>query len=257
MMLKRDIELAPNKNIYFASDFHLGAPDLVTSKRREKQIIAWLAEISKDAQEVFILGDVFDFWYEYTHLAPKGHIRLLGKIAELTDEGIPVHFFHGNHDMWMRNYLPDEIGITIYKDLVQLNINDAKLLVGHGDGLGPGDYAYKFLKKLFRSGMLQWVFSRFHPNFSFRIAHSWSAHSRKSNHRDAVSLGEDEHLLQYCRSIEARTHYDYYVFGHRHLPLEMTVNAQSKYFNLGEWINYCTFGKFDGQAFSLHTFEVK
>ena len=254
-MDKREIDLQEGLKIYFASDFHLGAPDKRSSREREMRIIQWLDRIKPDAQELFILGDIFDFWYEYPFLAPKGHIRFLAKIAEFTDRGIPVFLFKGNHDMWMKNYLPDELGVKIIDNNLELIINDKKLLIGHGDGLGPGDLSYKFLRSIFRSAWAQWLFSRFHPNFSFWIANTWSSNSRLHNDTDKVNLGDKEMIYQYCLEQESNLHHDYYVFGHRHLPMEMKIGEAGIYYNLGEWINYNTYGVFDGQNFKLEKFS--
>ena len=254
-MTERDIHLRDNKCIYFASDFHLGIPNFEESRKREMRIIAWLDSIKENAQEIYLLGDVFDFWYEYNHVAPKGFIRFLGKIAELSDSGIRITFFHGNHDMWMKDYLSRELGIEILPDPIQLRIGNKKLLVGHGDGLGPGDIKYKILRKIFRSKWAQWLFTRVHPNFSFWVANIWSAHSKKLDKCDGQSLGEKEFLYQFCLSSEKKEHHDYYVFGHRHIPMEMQINENAKYINIGEWINANTFGRFNGETFELKKFE--
>lgn len=233
-----DLQVAADKKVYFASDFHLGIPDRLTSLQREKLIVKWLDQISEDAAAIFLLGDVFDFWYEYRYVVPRGFTRLLGKISALTDAGIPVFIFTGNHDMWMFGYLEEECGVKIYRSPVGLCCFGMRLWIGHGDGLGPGDYTYKVLKGIFRNPLAQWIFARFHPNFSFMIANFWSGRSRLSNKaHDEEFLGDEEWIFQYCRELEAIQHHDYYVFGHRHLSLEMRVNNNSTYINLGEWIN--------------------
>ncbi len=254
-MNKKVITLEKGKSIYFASDFHLGAPDYNSSRAREEKIVKWLEEIKDSAQEVFILGDVFDFWFEYKYLAPKGFVRFLGKIAELADGGIPVSFFKGNHDMWMKAYLEKEIGVKIYDNTFDLSINGFEMQIGHGDGLGPGDHTYKFLRKIFRSGWAKWLFTRLHPNFSFWIATTWSGHSRLHNDEDKEHLGAKEFLYQYCQQQQVFKRRDLYVFGHRHLPMEVDLDKEGKYVNLGEWINYFTYGVFDGNSFSLKKYE--
>lgn len=255
-MNTRKIDLESGKNIYFASDFHLGAPSKSASSHREKHIIKWLEHIKNDTQALFILGDVFDFWYEYAHVAPKGYVRFLSKIAEFTDDGIPVVFFKGNHDMWMKNYLPEEIGVEILDDTHDLLINGKRFQIGHGDGLGPGDLSYKLLRKIFRSGWAQWFFSRVHPNFSFWVANSWSSNSRLHNDIDKIHLHEKEMIYQHCLEQEKKEHRDFYIFGHRHLPMEMKVGSSAYYYNLGEWINYNTYGIFDGVYFKMEKFEA-
>ncbi len=255
-MLK-SIQSLEGKKLYFASDFHLGAPSKKDSLKREMKIVRWLDEIKADAHTIFLLGDIFDFWFEYKHAIPKGFIRLQGKLAEISDSGIPIVFFTGNHDMWMFDYFTKELNIPIYRKPVELEVEGKKLMIGHGDGLGPGDHSYKLLKKIFQSKVCQWLFARLHPNFGIGIANFWSKRSRISNtKKDEDSFkGEKEFLWQYCKDIEAEKHHDYYVFGHRHLPLDLEVGQSSRYFNLGEWVNYYTYGVYDGNSFELITFE--
>lgn len=245
------------KKIYFASDFHLGVPDFDSSLVREKRIVRWLDEVSKDADEIFLLGDIFDFWFEYKTVVPRGYTRLLGKLSQLTDNGLPIHVFKGNHDMWIFDYLPKETGITLHHEPITREWNGKKIYIGHGDGLGPGDKGYKFIKKIFASKLLQWMFARLHPNFGIWIANSWSKSSRNSHYEeDKVFLGEDkEWLAIYCKEILEKEHFDYFVFGHRHLPLDINLNNQSKYINLGDWITHFTYGVFDGGEFGLEKFE--
>lgn len=241
------------KKIYFASDFHLGAPNKDSSLKREKLIVKWLEEVSKDAAEIFLVGDVFDFWYEYKHAIPKGHVRIQGKIAELTDRGIKIHYFIGNHDMWAFNYFEEELGVKMYRDSAEFEWSGKKFLIGHGDGLGPGDYGYKFIKKVFANPILQWAFGWIHPNIGIGIANFWSQTSRKANHgTDEVFLGEEnEWLATYCRDVLKTKYYDYFIFGHRHLPLDIKVGETSRYINLGEWVNYSTYAIFDGNNLEL------
>lgn len=231
------------KKIYFASDFHLGAPNPETSLIREKKIVDWLSHIEKDAEEIYLVGDIFDFWFEYKRAIPRGFVRLQGKIAELTDKGIPVHVFTGNHDMWIFDYLPSELGIKLYREPIVREYFGKKFFIGHGDGLGPGDKGYKFLKKVFANKFCQWCFERLHPNFGIWLAEISSRSSRaKSGEADKEFQGEEnEWLVAYCKEILQKEHFDMFVFGHRHLPLEIKLNERSKYYNLGEWINYCTY----------------
>jgi UDP-2,3-diacylglucosamine hydrolase len=252
-----DLQVPTDKKVYFASDFHLGIPDRLSSLQREKLIVKWLDQISEDAAAIFLLGDVFDFWYEYQYVVPRGYTRLLGKISALTDAGIPVFVFTGNHDMWMFGYLEEECGVQIYRSPVGLKCFGKKLWIGHGDGLGPGDYTYKVLKTIFRNPFAQWIFARFHPNFSFMIAKFWSGRSRLSNKaHDEEFLGENEWIFQYCQEMEEKQHHDYYVFGHRHLSLEMRVNTSSTYINLGEWINDKKYAVLSSSGLSLLQFAV-
>ncbi len=241
------------KKIYFASDFHLGAPSYESSLEREKRIVAWLEEVRVDAAEIFLIGDVFDFWFEYNRAIPKGFVRLQGKIAEITDSGIPVHWFIGNHDMWIFDYIPKELGVKMYKTEIEREFFGKKFMIGHGDGLGPGDRGYKFIKKVFRNRVCQWMFARLHPNFGIGLANFLSRKSRVSTGQaDATFYGEDkEMLIQFCKSKLSEKHFDYFVFGHRHLPIEFELSANSKYINIGDWITYFSYAVFDGEKLEL------
>jgi UDP-2,3-diacylglucosamine hydrolase len=217
-----------------------------------------LTSIENDASEIYLVGDLFDFWFEYKHAIPKGFVRLQGKIAQLCDSGIPVHVFIGNHDMWMFDYLPKELGVKMHREPIRKKFNGKEFLIGHGDGLGPGDHGYKFIKKVFANPLCQWLFARIHPNLGIGMANYWSGRSRKANRdSDEKFLGEDkEFLVVYSNEYLQKEHIDYFIFGHRHLPLEIEVGKSSKYINLGEWINYNTYGVFDGEKFRLEKFEV-
>jgi len=242
--------------IYFLGDFHLGVPDAASSLAREKRIVAFLDEAAKDATGIVLMGDLFDFWFEWRKAVPRGHVRLLGKLAELTDRGIPVHLFIGNHDMWIFDYVPKETGVTIHREPIVREIEGKRFLIGHGDGLGPGDHGYKFLKKVFRNPVCQWLFARLHPNFALWMGDFWSARSRKKSYEnDRRWLGEDkEWLAQYCREQLQKEHYDFMLFGHRHLPIDIPVHAAdraARYINTGDWITYFTYAVFDGQDVRL------
>jgi UDP-2,3-diacylglucosamine hydrolase len=244
------------KKIYFASDFHLGAPNHLESRKREDKIIRWLNTVSKDASDIYLVGDVFDFWFEYKYTIPKGYVRFLGKLAELIDHGIKIHLFTGNHDMWMFDYLEKEIGVSIYRNLIEIEINGFKLLIGHGDGLGPGDNKYKVIKKFFANPICQWLFARVHPNLGFYIAQKWSKKSREKEIKgDHHFLGEEkEWLVQFCKEKLKSKNINYFIFGHRHLPIEHELNKESKYINLGDWINHNTYGVFHEDKMELKKF---
>lgn len=231
------------KHIYFASDFHLGAPDYESSRKREQKIVDWLNFIEPTAAEIYLVGDLFDFWFEYKRAVPRGFIRLLGKIADLTDKGIPVYIFTGNHDMWIFDYIPQETGAQLMRGNIEREYFGKKFVIGHGDGLGPGDRGYKFLKKVFANKFCQWCFARLHPNFGIWLADASSRTSRaKSKGEDEKFLGEDnEWLIQYCREQLKTKEVDYFIFGHRHLPLDIQLNEKSRYLNLGEWISQCRY----------------
>ncbi len=243
---------------YFLSDFHLGVPTHAKSLEREKQVVAFLDSIKHNAEAIYFVGDLFDFWFEHTYTVPKGFVRLLGKMAELADSGITIHIFTGNHDMWMFDYLEQEIGAKIHRQSITLNLNGKKLLVGHGDGLGPRDYGYKFIKQVFANPVCQWLFARLHPNFSFGLANFWSRRSRVANgDSDEVYHGDDkEFLMVYCNEIADRDSIDYFIFGHRHLPLDKKVGKHSRYINLGDWIRYYTYASWDGKELLLKEWKT-
>lgn len=245
------------KKLYFASDFHLGAPNDQESKIREQKIIRWLEQIADEAAAILLVGDIFDFWFEYKQVIPKGFIPFISKISQLRERGIPILFFTGNHDLWMKDYFTSELGIPVYHNPIELRVSGKKFLVGHGDGLGPGDHTYKLLKKVFTNPFAQWLFRWIHPDLGIRLAKGWSGHSRISNiaKNENHFLGDDEWLWQYCKEVESRIHHDYYVFGHRHLPLELAVDHSATYYNLGEWVTQFTYLEFDGLAPKLQKFE--
>ncbi|HEU5289702.1 MAG TPA: UDP-2,3-diacylglucosamine diphosphatase [Cyclobacteriaceae bacterium] len=258
------ISLPTNKKIFFASDFHLGVPNHEQSLDREKRIVRWLDSVKQEAHSIYLMGDIFDFWFEYKHAIPKGFIRLQGKLAEITDSGIPVIFFTGNHDMWMFDYFIKELSIPIHRDPIELEIGSSashavnqKFLIGHGDGLGPGDSTYKILKWFFNSAVCQWLFARIHPNLGIGIARYWSKKSRISNNKreEKFQGDEKEFLLTYCKELEKKSHHDFYIFGHRHLPLDLKVSENSRYINLGEWVNFNTYAVYDGKSVELKTFN--
>ena len=250
--------MATGNKLYFASDFHLGAGAQAQSREREDRIVRWLELIKVDAAEVFLMGDVFDFWFEYKTVVPRGYIRFLGKLAELADAGIKLTFFKGNHDMWMFDYFKTELGATIISNELEIERNGKKFYLHHGDGLGPGDGMYKVLKKVFRSDVCQWLFARLHPNLGVGIANYWSTHSRIAGLSDEKrKVDEQEWLEIYCRELLQTRFYDFLIFGHRHLPLDIQLNTESRYVNLGEWVNYNSYAVFDGTTLELQYFEPK
>lgn len=247
------INLERSKKVYFASDQHLGAPNEVESKIRELRFIKWLDEIKVDCQALFLLGDLFDFWYEYKQVVPRGFVRTLGKLAEFTDAGIPIYFFTGNHDLWMRDYFEKELNIKVFRDKQIFTINDKCFLIAHGDGLGPGDKGYKRMKKLFTNKFAQFLFSLLHPDFAVWLGINTSRKNKLISGDDDVRfLGEDkEWLAIYARRKLVEKHFDYFVFGHRHLPLEIQLEKNSTYINLGDWVEHFTYAEFDGEKMTL------
>ncbi|SHL84636.1 UDP-2,3-diacylglucosamine hydrolase [Chitinophaga jiangningensis] len=253
-----EINLPAGRKIYFASDFHLGVPDANTSREREKLIIKWLEEAEKDAEHIFLVGDIFDFWFEYKHVIPKGYIRILGKLAALRDKGIGISVFIGNHDMWMNGYFEEELDIPVYYEPQTYTIAGKRFYIGHGDGLGPGDHGYKFLKKVFRNPVCRWLFSALHPAIGIGMANYFSRKSRAAVGQDLEKfLGEEnEWLAIYSKEILQKEHFDYFIFGHRHLPLDIKVGENSRYINLGDWLNYTSFAVFDGQQTTLQYYTA-
>ena len=252
-----NLDLLPGKKVYFASDFHLGVPNKAQSLLREKKLVQWLSDIEKDAQHIFLVGDVFDFWFEYKTVVPRGYTRLLGKLASLADAGTQIHYFTGNHDMWTFGYLEEELGLKVYRNPIEVCINNQQFYIGHGDGLGPGDNGYKFIKKVFASPISQWLFARLHPNFGIGLANFWSGKSRAANGPiDEIFLGEEkEWLIIYCKEVLEKKHYDYFIFGHRHLLLDVTLPSNSRYINLGDWFKNAHFGVFNGVTLQLEKYE--
>ncbi|MFC4687362.1 UDP-2,3-diacylglucosamine diphosphatase [Epilithonimonas pallida] len=251
------IDLNPGKKIYFASDQHFGIPNAVESKKREDKFIRWMDSVKKDAQVLFLMGDLFDFWHEWKHVVPKGYIRVLGKIAELKDSGIDIYFFVGNHDLWMKNYFEEELGVPVFFEKRYYEVNGKKLLLAHGDGLGPGDKGYKRMKKVFTNPAAQWAFRWLHPDIAMRIANYMSQKNKLiSGDEDKAFLGEDkEFLILYSKEKLKTEKIDYFVYGHRHLPMVLDLENEAKYINLGDWISYFTYGVFDGEQFDLKKFE--
>lgn len=248
--------MTSNKKIYFASDQHFGAPTYEESFVREQKFIRWLDIIKQDAKAIFLLGDLFDFWFEYKKVVPKGFIRVLGKIAEIRDSGIPVYFFVGNHDLWMHDYFEKELDIPVFHKPKEFTFNNKVFLIGHGDGLGPGDYGYKRMKKVFINPISKWLFRWLHPDVGMRLAQYLSVKNNLiSGEEKKEYLGDDnEWLVLYSKRKLKEKHYDYFLFGHRHLPIEVNLDNNSKYINTGDWITHFTYAVFDGNDLTLQTF---
>jgi UDP-2,3-diacylglucosamine hydrolase len=247
------------KKIYFASDFHLGAPNHEKSLIREKRIIRWLESIRQDAEKIFLVGDIFDFWFEYREAVPRGYVRLLGKLAELSDSGIEIIVFLGNHDMWMTDYFEKELKIKTFRRPKSYIFNQKKFYIGHGDGLGKGDWLFKILKIIFEGKIPRFLFGRvLHPNLGLYLGnlwakHSWNKHNKEERPKDVISP-DNERLLLYSKQIEAQNHHDYYVFGHIHNCIELRVSESATYFNLGDWVVFNSYLVFDGEKASLEKF---
>ena len=245
-----------NKKIFFASDFHLGMGTAEESRKREHRILRWLDEIEPEAEALYLLGDLFDYWFEYKRVAPRGYVRFLGKLAQMVDSGIPVHIFSGNHDVWMFDYLEKELGATVHHKPITVTLRDKLFLLGHGDGLGPGDHGYKFIKKIFRAPINQWLFARLHPNFALWIVKKFSKTSREAQEEEGFLGADKEWLVQYAERKITEKAYDYLLFGHRHLPIDhLLSNKKSRYVNCGDWIHHNTYVVFDGKQLDLKKYE--
>ncbi|MCF6347414.1 MAG: UDP-2,3-diacylglucosamine diphosphatase [Flavobacteriaceae bacterium] len=256
-----NIKLPQHKKIYFASDQHFGIPNHEKSLVREKKFVQWLDIVKQDAEAIFLLGDLFDFWFEYKTVVPKGFVRVLGKLAEIKDSGIAIHFFVGNHDLWMQDYFEKELDIPVYHQPKEFTINNTSLLIGHGDGLGPGDKGYKRMKKVFTNPFSKWLYRWLHPDIGIRLGNYLSTKNKLiSGDEDVVFLGEEnEWLVQYCKRKLETKHYDYFLFGHRHLPMTIKLSDSrgigSTYINTGDWITHFTYVVFDGEKTELKEFE--
>ncbi len=246
-----------HKKIYFVSDSHLGVPDADKSRQREDLLVSWLDDAGRDAKAIFLLGDIFDFWFEYRSVVPKGFVRLLGKLASLADQGIEIHYFIGNHDMWVFDYFEKEIGVIMHREPFKTIIMGKTFYVGHGDGLGPGDRGYKLLKAFFRCRFCQKLFSFLHPGFGIGMARFFSKRSRVANNSnpEVYNGKENESLYHYCRQVLQKDQVDYFLFGHRHLPLDLDIAPGVRYINTGDWVKYFSYAVFDGTNLELKTFR--
>ncbi len=245
------------KKIYFASDAHLGFPNRVAGRYRELLFAAWLDSIANDVEELYLLGDIFDFWFEYKHVVPRGFTRIIGRLAQLHDKGIKVHYFTGNHDLWVRDYLVVEAGVILHRQPFTTQLMGKTFYMAHGDGLGNGDFGYKMLKWIFTNRVLHWLFSRLHPNFAVGLAHAWSNKSRYAKGIVADTLDtKKDILLNYARQMESQQHFDFYIFGHRHRPVNIEIgNKKARFVNLGDWLTHFSFGTFDGNDFKIAFFN--
>lgn len=241
--------------IYFVSDVHLGAPALSDNRERERKFAEWLGVISSDADMIFLMGDIFDYWFEYRKVVPRGFTRVLGKIAEITDKGIPVHFFTGNHDIWVFDYLPEETGVIVHHEPEIFEIHGKKFFLAHGDGLDKSDKGYIFLKKIFKSRTLQWLYALLHPNFAVSLAQKWSKNSRLSKKIAGREFNaENEGMFQFAKSLVEKEDVDFFVLGHRHRLANIGLENGTRFILLGDWIRKFSYGVFDGETFELKTF---
>lgn len=257
--MPRKLTVVNGKNIYFVSDLHLGAPALKNNRARELLFIDWLQSIRNDASMIFLMGDYFDFWFEYKKVVPKGFVRSLGALADICDSGIPVHFFTGNHDIWAFDYLTAEVGMVVHRNSESMELLGKRFFLSHGDDLGKKDFGYLLIKTFFHNPLAQWAFAKIHPDLSFRLAHFWSKRSRLSykNGGKIFKNVESEEQYRYAKSIEEKEHFDYFVFGHRHIILNEPLNDLSRLIILGDWITKFSYGVFDGKSFKIEKINNK
>ena len=219
-----------------------------SNRQRERDFVKWLDAIKADADAIFLLGDIFDFWFEYRHVVPRGFVRLLGKLAELTDSGISVYFFTGNHDQWMRNYLTDELNVKVFHKPTEFVINGKIFLIGHGHDISFKSLKERTLNVIFGNPLLRKLYAAIHPRWGITFGKNWSIRSRKRKGRivDPFDGMEKEMIYLHVQKLLCRKHYDYFVFGHRHLATDTPLNEKSRYINTGEWIKEQTYAVFDG-----------
>jgi UDP-2,3-diacylglucosamine hydrolase len=258
-----NISLSQGKKVFFVSDFHFGSPSYNESRERELRFINWIKRHSSEMGALFLLGDIFDYWFEYRHVVPKGYVRFFGAMAKLVDIGVPVYFFGGNHDSWTKDYFEKEIGMKVFKDTVQATINGKTFLLGHGDGLGPNDYGYKLLKWVFEARLNRIFFAWLHPWVGFKFATGFSRGSRKANqaksNRGELERSKNNNISTYIEKILDSKYFDYFIFAHRHWPMIKKFESKdgriSKYLNTGDWISHYSYGVYDGDDLSLETAE--
>lgn len=252
------LNIEEGKKVYFASDAHFGLELFTTPIEAQKRFCAWMDNIKPDCGALFLVGDMFDYWFEYRTVVPKGFVRFMAKVAEFTDCGIPVYIFYGNHDMWMLDYLKDECGCTIVPDEWYGDILGKRFYIEHGDGCGDPSLSFFLMRKFFRSKVAQWFFRWIHPDLTMWFGYLWSNKNRKrkKDSKEKDFLGEDkEFQIQWAKKhFSVHPDVDYYVFGHRHIEKTLTLHGENKdaYLAiLGEWVTKTTYGVYDGNEFKL------
>jgi UDP-2,3-diacylglucosamine hydrolase len=249
------------RKIYFASDAHLGARSCVDSRTAEKRLVRWLDSIKGDACAVYFLGDMFDYWFEYRYVVPKGFVRFLGKVAELSDAGVDIHFFTGNHDIWMFDYLTEEVGAVIHHDVLTVDLLGKRFFLGHGDEVDYRSRIFRMLRGLFRNRFCQWLYAGIHPRWTFGFALGWSFKSRQDGLKEAGEEYREEafgYLVSFASEyLKAYPGIDFFIFGHRHIMLDMALSHSSRLLIAGDWMNHFSYIVWDGQTLSLLAFEVE
>ena len=253
------------KKIYFASDAHLGARFHKDPLAVEKRLVRWLDSIKDEAMAIYFLGDMFDYWYEYKYVVPKGFVRFLGKLAELSDNGVEIHIFIGNHDIWMFDYLPKEIGAVIHRDVLTVDLLGKRFFLGHGDEVDSRSKAFRFLRTLFRNKFCQWLYAGIHPRWTFGFALGWSLSSRKSGlkkhkTREAAEYqGENHEYMALFAKEYLKTHPDinFFIFGHRHIMLDLMLSRTARLLIAGDWMQYFSYIVWDGETLYMEQFETE
>jgi UDP-2,3-diacylglucosamine hydrolase len=241
------------KKVYFVSDLHLGAPALGDNRERELLFVDWLKSIRNDASMLFLLGDYFDFWFEYKKVVPKGYVRSLGALAEISDSGIPIHFFIGNHDIWAFDYLTKELGLIVHRNTMSIELDGKKFFLAHGDDLGEKDFWYQIIKKTFHNRLAQWALAKAHPDLTLRLANLWTKQSllsHKIGDYDFKGL-DNEEQVHFAKTVLAKEYFDYFVFGHRHIAINEEISPGTRLIILGDWIRKFTYGVWDGNEFRI------
>lgn len=247
--------MAAGGKVFFASDFHLGLNAGAPPREREKKIVKWLDTIAEEASEIYLVGDIFDFWWEYRHVVPKGFTRFLGKISAITDSGVPVHFFTGNHDMWVKDYLSMECGMKIHTGPYTTTLNGKRFHIAHGEGLGSRSGGYKILLWIFHNRLLRALYSALHPAIGVAIGHRWSLSSRLGKGISLEFLGEEnEDLIRYAGRVAEKEKIDYFVFGHRHLAMVHPLKGGGEIVFLGDWIKHSSYAVWDGNQLEMKMF---
>lgn len=248
------------KKYYFMADAHLGSMLKEDQRAHEQKVVRWLDMVAEDADEIFLLGDIFDFWFEYRYVVPKGFTRLLGTLARMADQGIKIHFFPGNHDWWTFGYLEKEVGVIVHREPLEVELNGLRFYMAHGDGLGDDNRAFRFARWCFHNPVLQWIVRTLPCAWGQWVGLKWSASSRKKHEDGEASCfrGEDnEHLVQFAKKYSAEHPVDYFVFGHRHLYLYLQLATQSRLCILGDFFNEFTYAVLDENGFVPETFEFE
>ncbi len=252
-----------SKSIYILSDMHLGAPNPEASLVREKHLVKFLEEISEDCEELYLLGDLFDFWFEYRHAVPRGYTRFLGQLARMADQGIPIHVFTGNHDLWHRSYLKDQIGVSLYRKPRKVEFFGKTYFLAHGDGLGPGDHGYKLMKKVVTHPLSRWLFSRLHPNFGIGLALWVSQNGGDHDYEQDRLAGysydatRDPLWTFATEKLEQGECIDFFVFGHRHQMVDEEISPDKRFIILGDWIHFFSYLKVTPESTSFLRYPLE